>query len=115
MKPGDTIDRFMFCKKLGHGGMGGVFIGFDPRTDSLVAIKVLFEEFCDDDAYVKRFEREAKILSRLAHPNIVQLVDHGIANGRHYMALEYVKGKNLADLMGSGYRFTVNEAMRFIK
>ena len=83
MKPGESLDRFLIVKKLGHGGMGGVFIGFDPETDSLCAVKVLIQEYNDDETYVRRFEREAEILSKLTHPNIIQLIDSGVAQGRH--------------------------------
>src|SRR5581483_10716244 len=92
MKFGSHIDRFGILKKLIVGGMGAVYLGFDPSDNGLVAVKVLLEEFASDATWVARFQREASILRKIDHPNIVRLVDAGIDGTSHYMALEYVRG-----------------------
>jgi tetratricopeptide (TPR) repeat protein len=115
VKIGDTIDRFTILKKLGHGGMGGVFIGFDHNSDELVAIKILFQEYTDDEVYVRRFQREIAILKTLVHPNIVKLIDSGVDKELHYMALEYVRGKTLSDLIQTRKKVPLEIALKIVK
>jgi tetratricopeptide (TPR) repeat protein len=115
VKTGDTVDRFTILKKLGHGGMGGVFIGFDPQTDELVAVKILFQEYADDEIYVRRFQREIAILKSLLHPNVVKLVDAGVDKDTHYMALEFVRGKPLSDLIQARKKVPLDVALKLVK
>ncbi|MBI4858787.1 MAG: protein kinase [Candidatus Riflebacteria bacterium] len=115
MKTGETIDRFVILKKLGHGGMGGVFIGFDQQSDELVAVKILFQEYADDEVYVRRFDREIAILKSLVHPNVVKLVDSGVDRELHFMALEYVRGRTLSDLVASRRRLPLEIGLKIVK
>lgn len=98
---GKLIDRYLIVKKLGQGGMGSVYLALQMPLMKEVALKVISAITLDDIAK-KRFEREAKAVSVLYHPNIVSLVDFGFdpKNGFPYMALEYVKGgRELSTLM----------------
>jgi serine/threonine protein kinase len=79
--------------------MGGVYIGFDAETKQLVAIKTLFSEFSKDEGYIRRFQREAEVYKKLNHPNIVGFVHAGFENGAYYIAMEHIKGQELADIM----------------
>jgi len=115
VKTGENVDRFTILKKLGHGGMGGVFIGFDHQSNELVAVKILFQEYADDQVYVKRFEREIGILKALVHPNIVKLIDSGIDKELHYMALEFVRGKTLGDLIQARKKLPLEIAIKVTK
>ena len=78
MKPGDQVGKYTLLKELGHGGMGGVFVGFDSEEVALVAIKTLFEEYSNDELYVRRFLREVDVLAKLNHPNLVHYIDSGV-------------------------------------
>jgi len=79
--------------------MADVFIARDLMLDRLVAIKLLFPEFAKDPAFVERFRREAQAAANLNHPNIVGVYDWGKHNNTYYMAMEYVEGRTLADIL----------------
>ncbi|MBI4869794.1 MAG: protein kinase [Candidatus Wallbacteria bacterium] len=102
MKVHDKLRSFLILEELGHGGMGGVYIGYDFNTHQLVAVKTLFQEFANDEAYIKRFQREANVYRGLNHANIVHYVDSGIEAGTHYIALEFVAGKPLDAILKNG-------------
>lgn len=88
-------ERYRLSEKLGEGAMGAVYRADDLRLDRQVAVKVLPAHSLHDSDAVARFQREAKALARLSHPNIVQAFDVGEDRGRHYVVMEYVAGKNL--------------------
>lgn len=90
---------YRLLQKLVVGGMGEVYLAEDPRLDRKIALKMLREEFTQDPQRVMRFVREAKTTSALDHPNIVTIFDIGEADGRHYMATEYVHGQTLREHM----------------
>ena len=95
MKAGDQLHTFTIREVLGHGGMGGVFVGENTENGELVAIKTLFEEFSKDEAYVRRFQREASVYRKLNHPNIVRCIASGFDKGIYFIAMEHIKGKPL--------------------
>ncbi len=92
-------DRYELDGRAGRGGMADVFIARDLMLDRLVAIKLLFPEFAKDPAFVERFRREAQAAANLNHPNIVGVYDWGKHNNTYYMAMEYVEGRTLADIL----------------
>ena len=73
--------HFMLEKELGHGGMGGVYLGRDLMLDRQVGIKVMLKELGDDPTFVERFQREAQAAARLNHPNIAQIYSFGTEQG----------------------------------
>src|SRR5512141_919055 len=87
---------------LGAGGMGEVYRARDTRLDRTVAIKILPEHLSFDPGRRARFEREARTISALSHPNICALFDIGDHDGIHYVVLEYIDGKSLADRLAKG-------------
>src|SRR5262249_36648736 len=93
------LGRYQLLAKLGEGGMGHVYLAHDQRLDRRVAIKVLPEGRVNDPGAIARFQREAKALAQLAHPGIIQAYDSEEADGRHFLVMEYVEGKNLAALL----------------
>ncbi len=96
-------DRYEVGKRIARGGMAEIFRGHDVLLDRPVAIKVLFPEFATDPAFVERFRREAQAAAGLNHPNIVTVFDWGKVNNTYYIAMEYVDGKTLADILrGAG-------------
>ena len=99
---GTTIsDRYELGDRLGSGGMSSVFKATDSVLEREVAVKVLAEHLSDDEKFVARFRREALAVAKLIHPNIVQVYDTGVDDGRHYIVMEYVEGKSGAQLLQS--------------
>jgi serine/threonine protein kinase len=92
-------DNLLCLDELGAGGMGAVYVGYHKPTKSLVAIKTLFPEFSKDDAYILRFRRESAVYQKLDHPNIVHYVDAGTHDGTHYIALEFIHGRPLDEMI----------------
>lgn len=89
------IGPFELGESIGRGGMGVVYLARQTATGQKVALKILPRDLATDQQYLSRFKREALAVSRLNHPNIVTVLDHGNADGLHYIALEYVEGKTL--------------------
>jgi serine/threonine protein kinase len=85
-------------ESLGRGGMGAVYKARQPRLDRIVALKILSPEKEGDPKFAGRFEREARTLARLTHPNIVMVYDFGEVDGRFYLLMEYVDGMTLRQL-----------------
>jgi eukaryotic-like serine/threonine-protein kinase len=97
---GDLIsDRYRIEDRLGSGGMSSVFRATDTILERTVAVKILAEHLSDDERFVARFRREALAVAKLIHPNIVQVYDTGIDAGRHYIVMEYVRGRSGAQLL----------------
>jgi eukaryotic-like serine/threonine-protein kinase len=100
---GRTLDgRYEVLERLGVGGVGVVYRGRQAHLDRLVAIKVLHQDAAIIPEWRKRFEREARALSALAHPNVVTVTDSGIDRGVPYLVMELLQGKTLADLIAEG-------------
>ena len=104
-------DRYMLVELLGGGGMARVYLAHDEILDRDVALKVLREQYADDEQFVERFRREAKNAASLNHPNIVQVYDQGRSeNGTYYMAMEYVPGGTLKERIKGEGRLDPGEA-----
>lgn len=89
-------ERYRILSSIGEGGMARVWKAQDLNTNKEVAVKVLRDEYKDDQVFVQRFEREALAVSRMTHPNIVNLLDVGVEeDGTRYLVIEYVSGKTL--------------------
>ena len=93
-----TIGRYQIQRTLGVGGMGAVYLARDPVIDRLLAIK-LMREGVDTPEVRERFMREARSAGRLRHPNIVTIFDVGEHDGQPFIAMEYIEGRTLADLI----------------
>ncbi len=99
-------DRYEIGRRVGRGGMAEIFQARDILLDRSVAIKVLFSEFAVDPAFVERFRREAQSAGGLNHPNIVGVYDWGRVNNTYYIAMEFVDGRTLADIIRQNNNFT---------
>jgi serine/threonine protein kinase/tricorn protease-like protein len=106
---GQKIGTYRIEKLLGAGGMGQVYLAFDEKLRRNVALKILPTEYGKNDERVRRFELEARAISKLNHPNIVTIYDVGNADGIYYIATEFVEGKTLRDL--SAGRFKLRNVM----
>ncbi|MCX6413745.1 MAG: Stk1 family PASTA domain-containing Ser/Thr kinase, partial [Actinobacteria bacterium] len=97
---GQTIDeRYQVLALLARGGMATVYQALDLRLDRVVALKVMHRHLAEDPDFVARFHREAKSAARLTHPHVVAVYDQGTAAGLIYLAMEYVPGRNLRDVI----------------
>jgi protein kinase-like protein len=94
--PPSVIQRYRIIKQIGQGGMGALYLAADPALDRLTAIKLLKE---DNEELRQRFAREARSAARLSHINIVTIYDVGEHDGQPFIAMEYVEGKTLADII----------------
>ncbi len=99
---GTRLGPYEVVGPLGAGGMGEVYRARDTRLDRTVAIKILPAQFTADASALQRFEREAKTISGLNHPNICVLYDVGRENGLEYLVMEYVDGETLAQRFEKG-------------
>jgi eukaryotic-like serine/threonine-protein kinase len=91
--------RYRIVRKLGTGGMANVYLAEDQELGRSVAIKILDDRHAADEQFVERFRREAKNAAALSHPNIVAIYDRGEAEGTYYIAMEYLDGRTLKELL----------------
>ncbi len=91
--------RYKVVRKLGTGGMANVYLAEDQELGRRVAIKMLDDRHAQDEQFVERFRREAKNAAGLSHPNIVSIYDRGQAEGTYYIAMEYLEGRTLKELL----------------
>jgi eukaryotic-like serine/threonine-protein kinase len=93
--------RYRIMRKLGTGGMANVYLAEDQELGRRVAIKILDDRHASDEQFIERFRREAKNAAGLSHPNIVSIYDRGEAEGTYYIAMEYLDGRSLKELIVS--------------
>jgi len=109
---GQLVDgRYLVQAKLARGGMATVYEALDVRLDRIVAIKVMHRHLAEDPDFVARFQREARSAARLAHPHVVGVFDQGTADGLVYLAMEYVPGRTLRDIMRDFGPLTPEQAL----
>ncbi|MDA3960619.1 MAG: bifunctional serine/threonine-protein kinase/formylglycine-generating enzyme family protein [Planctomycetota bacterium] len=92
------VGKYRLDKKIGEGGMGTVYRATDPEG-RLVALKLLRAVLVSEPGFAERFQREAQVAASVKHENVVQLYDHGIADGHHFMAFELLTGGDVSDLI----------------
>ncbi|MEI7855440.1 MAG: bifunctional serine/threonine-protein kinase/formylglycine-generating enzyme family protein [Planctomycetota bacterium] len=109
------MGQYVLLEKLGAGGMGQVYKAYHPGMERVVAIKVILAKGKIDEESVRRFEREVKAAAKLSHPNIITVYDAGNANGRHFMVMELVKGKDLNVIVQQRGGLGVAETINYIK
>src|SRR2546422_5741287 len=102
LAPGTRIGNYEIVAALGAGGMGEVYRGRDTRLDRTVAIKALPQAFVSDPERLARFEREAKLLASLSHPNIAAIYGLEDVGGAPHLVLEFIDGVTLSAKLGVG-------------
>src|SRR5215210_1232784 len=113
----DTLfdGRYRIMRKLGSGGMANVYLAEDQELGRRVAIKILNDRHANDDQFVERFRREAKNAAGLSHPNIVSIYDRGEAEGTYYIAMEFLDGRSLKELIVARGPAPVNVAIDYAR
>ncbi len=109
-------DRYEIIEKIGGGGMALVYKAKCRLLNRFVAIKVLRQEFIEDEEFIKKFRKEAQAAASLSHPNIVGIYDVGTENNNYYIVMEYIKGQTLKELIKSkgtlGIEYATNIAIQ---
>lgn len=113
--PFQRLGHYEIRERIGQGGMGDVYLGYERSLDRQVAIKVLPPEFARQDEFVKRFYAEATAAARLAHPNIIPIYFIGEDQGHHYFVMQYVEGETLADLLKRKSRIEIAQTLAIIE
>ncbi len=110
------LGKYLIRRELGRGAMGVVYEGFDPLIERVVAIKTIRPEQLDEAAadMLARFKREAQAAGRLNHPNIVSIYEYGEENSVAFIAMEFVKGKELKSFFDDGRRFADKDIARIM-
>ncbi|MNO21915.1 Serine/threonine-protein kinase PrkC [compost metagenome] len=104
--------RYQIIERVGGGGMALVYKAQDILLNRYVAIKVLRQQFVNDDEFIRRFRREAQSAASLSHPNIVSVYDVGQEDEVHYIVMEYVEGQNLNEIIKERAPLQVEESVR---
>jgi eukaryotic-like serine/threonine-protein kinase len=100
LAPGTLVDgRYKIISRLGAGGMADVFLAEDEQLGRKVALKLLYQRFAEDPGFVERFRREAQAAAGLQHPNVVSVYDRGSYDDTYYIAMEYLPGRSLKQLI----------------
>src|SRR5881394_4670380 len=113
----DKLGKYEIRRELGRGAMGVVYEGYDPLIKRSVALKTIrADQLAGENAetVVARFRREAQAAGRLSHPNIVSIYDFGEEEGVWYIAMEFVKGRELKDYFQGNERFTTADIVRIM-
>jgi hypothetical protein len=106
-----NLGDYRLLKKLGAGGMGTVYLAQQVSLDRQVALKVLSKELASKPAFVQRFLREARLMAKLDHPNILRSFDVGEAQGYHYLAMEFVDGGSVESWLKKLGKLSLEDAL----
>src|SRR5262249_17370289 len=112
--PFKALGHYEIISRLGEGGMGEVYLGYEKALDRWVAIKVLPAKLARDSDLIRRFRAEATAAAKLVHPNIIQIYYIGEDAGHHFFAMQFVDGVSLAGLL-KGRRLTLDESLAIIE
>jgi serine/threonine protein kinase len=111
---GENIGPYRLVEQLGQGGMATVFKAYHPELDRYVAIKALHPAFAEDDTFLARFQREARVVAKLEHPNIVPIYDYSQYENRPYLVMKYIEGETLKQRISNGM-IPIAESLRIIE
>ncbi|MEK3884408.1 Stk1 family PASTA domain-containing Ser/Thr kinase [Paenibacillus sp. PL2-23] len=108
----DLSGRYEILSRIGGGGMALVYKAHDVLLNRKVAVKVLRQQFVNDEEFIRRFRREAQSAAALSHPNVVSIYDVGQEDDTHYIVMEYVEGNNLNEMIQERAPLQADEAVR---
>src|SRR6266540_1096245 len=109
-----TISHYRIVSKIGAGGMGVVYLAQDTKLDRIVALKILPADLALHRDRMERFVREAKSAAALSHPNIAQIFEIGEDHGAHFIAMEFVDGRTLRELI-RGSEADLTKLLRYLQ
>jgi serine/threonine-protein kinase len=109
----DFDGRYRVLGRIGGGGMADVYLAEDTHLQRRLALKVLHRRFAQDREFVERFRREAEAAAGLSHPNVVAVYDRGEFDGNYYIAMQYVEGPTLRELIDRG--LTIEQAVAIVR
>jgi serine/threonine protein kinase len=109
-----TLGNWILVEKVGGGGMGQVVKAIDRRSGRLAAVKILRADLMGSESVIQRFHQEVDVATRLNHPNIVETYDADEHEGMHYLVMEYVDGRDLAEVLKEHDRLAVAEAVDYV-
>lgn len=101
-KPGANVGPYQVMEQLGQGGMATVYKAYHAALDRYVALKVLHQAFNEDSTFISRFQREARVVARLEHSNIVPVYDYAEHDGRPYLVMKFIEGDTLKARLNQG-------------
>jgi len=114
VEDGTSFGRYRLIGLVGRGGMGEVWRAHDTVTDRIVAIKLLPAQYSDDPQFQERFRREAHAAARLNSPHVIPIYDYGEIEGRLYVTMRLIEGRDLHDILSDGPLWT-NRAVRIVE
>ncbi len=109
------VGSYLIVEMLGEGGMSTVYKAFQARLERYVALKFVRPKLTSEEDFLQRFEREAKLLARLNHANIVTIFDFGELEERLYLVMEYVEGSSLKEWLAEEGRRTLQQALPIVR
>ncbi|WP_437712455.1 serine/threonine-protein kinase [Sorangium sp. So ce448] len=113
---GSCIGQYLVAEEIGRGGMGIVFRAVHQGIGQLAAVKVLSSRFADDASHLRRFENEARALSRVAHPGLVKIFDFGqTTRGEPYILMEYLEGELLRSRLARSKKLSLSEVLQIAR
>jgi eukaryotic-like serine/threonine-protein kinase len=113
---GQILDgRYLVESYIAHGGMASVYLGRDVRLDRRVALKIAHAELARDAEFIARFITEARAVAQLSSPNVVSVFDQGSTGDLHYIAMEYVPGPTLRELLAARGKLSPREALDILE
>ena len=113
--PFERLGHFQIVQRIGSGGMGDVYKGYDASLDRYVAIKVLPAVLARDEDFVRRFQVEATAVAKLAHPNVVPIHFIGQDAGHHFFAMQFIEGESLGQRLARQRRLPLEQAVAIVE
>ena len=115
LSPGDVLgERYEIIKLLGEGGMGAVYKASDRELDRLVALKVIRPELASNPEILKRFKQELILARQVTHKNVIRIFDLGVADGRKFITMDFVEGRDLKSILVERGKFAPQDAVDII-
>ncbi len=108
------LGKFQIIEEIGHGGFGTVYRANDVTLDRIVALKVLHQQYLSDQVFIKSFMREARLMAKVSHPNVVQIFEVGDLESQIYIAMQYFDGGNLDQKIQAGGPLPLRDAIRML-
>ena len=115
LTPGSVFAGYQVERILGRGGMGDVYLARHPRLPRSDALKLMSEELSRNEVYRQRFSSEADLACQVQHDSVVRVYDRGEDNGRLWLAMEYIDGRDLADVLTAEGRLPMDRAVSLLE